>query len=356
MKRSVMMGLEHCDGIHMSLILTLMLMVAGCSMGDGEGALSMTLAGGDSDSQVVSPNHDAAIPNVDEPSELDPEDAGGANGSDVSVGSEDAAILPTDEDETLCLVECDDRECGSNGCGGSCGECGDGLSCSVDGSCEAPAPDCTPQCFRNTCGGDGCGGTCGQCGDGASCVTYQRHSSTSSFKLCEADAYDQNESSLACPPELSEMGNEIGDIVPEVALLECGTDFPINHLGMCSNTLSIAYQINVDCGPCIGYVNSVLGPLQEEFGSRGVQFYVVYDEPDECDTGRYFRDGAEEIKYVFAPLRFAYAYLFGTGGRASTLILSSGNQIEYYGKGDGTDPNGPSSDMLREYIEAAINP
>lgn len=262
-----------------------------------------------------------------------------------------------DEDEPpLCLIECDDRECGDNGCGGLCGMCGQGEACSGAGLCEAPTPDCTPQCFRNTCGDDGCGGQCGQCIEGASCTAYESHRNTSRFTLCEADEYELNNALEVCPPSSEDMGSEVGDVVPEIALLECGSFFPVNHRGMCGHSVSITYQINVNCGPCIGYVNSVLGPLQNEFGSDGVQFYVVYTGADECDTSRYFRDGAEHIKFVFPPMRHAYSHLFGTGGRASTLILGEGNRIEYYGKGDGTNPNGPSSDMLRGHIEAALNP
>ena len=262
---------------------------------------------------------------------------------------------PQEDEGTLCLVECDGRVCGDNGCGGVCGVCDDGLSCSGAGQCEPPALDCTPQCFRNTCGDDGCGGQCGDCVDGSACAVYQNHSNPSSFKLCEADSYTLNDLSPSCPPDVSDMGTDVGDVVPEVALLECDTDYPVNHLGMCGHTLSIVYQINVNCGPCIGYVNSVLGPLQAEFSADGVQFYVVYTQAQECETQRYFRDGAEQISYVYQPIRHLYSHLFGTGGRASTLILSDGNRIEYYGKGDGTDPNGPSSEMLRGYIEAALS-
>lgn len=59
-----------------------------------------------------------------------------------------------------CGGTCFDRECGSNGCGGSCGSCGDDEVC-VDGFCgEAP---CEPSCDGRNCGTDGCGGSCGDC-------------------------------------------------------------------------------------------------------------------------------------------------------------------------------------------------
>ena len=57
-------------------------------------------------------------------------------------------------------------ECGDDGCGGSCGECGEGEDC-VSGLCIG---DCLPDCSQGKeCGSDGCGGTCGECADGEAC-------------------------------------------------------------------------------------------------------------------------------------------------------------------------------------------
>jgi agmatine/peptidylarginine deiminase len=60
---------------------------------------------------------------------------------------------------------CGNRECGHNGAGFSCGECGDGENC-VDGFCES---GCTPDCDGKVCGDDGCGGSCGECEAGFTC-------------------------------------------------------------------------------------------------------------------------------------------------------------------------------------------
>jgi hypothetical protein len=64
-----------------------------------------------------------------------------------------------------CLPDCHNKECGSNGCGGSCGFCAQGNDC-VDGLCFV----CEPDCANKECGGDGCGGSCGTCQDGAKCM------------------------------------------------------------------------------------------------------------------------------------------------------------------------------------------
>ncbi len=68
----------------------------------------------------------------------------------------------TDEGPTgpWCTPACEGRLCGMDGCGGICGECGTGKTCSNDGQCVTK---CVPQCQDKTCGDNGCGGTCGTC-------------------------------------------------------------------------------------------------------------------------------------------------------------------------------------------------
>jgi hypothetical protein len=96
---------------------------------------------------------------------------------------------------------CTGKQCGSDGCGGTCGPCGPGASC-LDGRCKGdvfcgngacepgetcsncPADCgcaagqtctvsgscCTPQCSGKDCGSDGCGGACpSTCGADLSC-------------------------------------------------------------------------------------------------------------------------------------------------------------------------------------------
>ena len=63
-----------------------------------------------------------------------------------------------------CTPSCSGRECGDNGCGGSCGSCSPPLSCTSAGLCA-----CQPQCSGKQCGPDGCGGSCGNCPGGAQC-------------------------------------------------------------------------------------------------------------------------------------------------------------------------------------------
>jgi hypothetical protein len=65
-----------------------------------------------------------------------------------------------------CLPSCNLKQCGNDGCGGSCGNCGAGLLCNPNNQCVAP---CVPACSGKQCGGDTCGGSCGTCGAGETC-------------------------------------------------------------------------------------------------------------------------------------------------------------------------------------------
>jgi len=72
-----------------------------------------------------------------------------------------------DRNSAVWLPACGDRQCGDDGCGGSCGSCPDYHRC-VDGHCQ-----CFPDCRGSTScalGADGCGGSCQDCVAGHVCV------------------------------------------------------------------------------------------------------------------------------------------------------------------------------------------
>ena len=63
-----------------------------------------------------------------------------------------------------CEPDCEGKECGDDGCDGSCGECElKGWICLSDGTC------CERACGNMACGDDGCGGSCVECPEGLSC-------------------------------------------------------------------------------------------------------------------------------------------------------------------------------------------
>lgn len=56
----------------------------------------------------------------------------------------------------VCWSECEAKNCGDDGCGGSCGQCQAGWQCGDDQQCSNP-------CDGKECGDDGYGGSCGKC-------------------------------------------------------------------------------------------------------------------------------------------------------------------------------------------------
>jgi hypothetical protein len=75
----------------------------------------------------------------------------------------DAELMVAGDEVVGCQPQCEDKDCGPDGCGGNCGECG-GLQVCWDGIC------CSPDCDDFDCGPDGCGGSCGYCSDPAVCL------------------------------------------------------------------------------------------------------------------------------------------------------------------------------------------
>jgi len=66
----------------------------------------------------------------------------------------------------VCPTQCTDKQCGDDGCGGTCGMCKVGEACTKAFKCEV----CTPSCTGKICGDDGCGGKCGAgCASGETC-------------------------------------------------------------------------------------------------------------------------------------------------------------------------------------------
>ena len=98
----------------------------------------------------------------------------------------------------ICTRDCAGKECGNDGCGGSCGICLPGVQCRADGTCE---DDCVPDCWGKECGTDGCGATCGACPPGISCLVGG---------LCE-------------------------ECVPDCWAKECGPDACGGDCGFCAN-------------------------------------------------------------------------------------------------------------------------
>ncbi len=102
----------------------------------------------------------------------------------------------------VCVPQCAGKQCGDNGCGGQCGICKPGYECE-NGQCIYI---CKPQCEGKQCGPDGCGGQCGYCKEGFQC---------SDFGICVPLAIcgdgicepEEGEGCTTCPKDCGECSN-----------------------------------------------------------------------------------------------------------------------------------------------------
>ena len=143
----------------------------------------------------------------------------------------------TDIPEVSCVTNCVGKQCGDDGCGGSCGTCSNGAICnSFMGQCIG---GCVPDCQWKECGDNGCGGSCGSCLPGSVCNT----------KLFKCDAN--------CQPDCA--GKQCGDDGCEGSCGTCPAD-TICEAGQCTGGQSCkdggknGTETDVDCGgacpPC----------------------------------------------------------------------------------------------------------
>ena len=119
-----------------------------------------------------------------------------------------------------CIPSCQGKECGPNGCGGLCGICPDNLVCSAAGKCI-----CLRQCQGKECGPDGCGGSCGKCPEGYNCV----------YGKCEPVCVP-NCANKQCGPD--GCGGSCG---------ECPAGYECSFDGMCVPISGLSCWEGIDC-------------------------------------------------------------------------------------------------------------
>jgi hypothetical protein len=126
----------------------------------------------------------------------------------------------------VCLPDCGKKECGADGCGGSCGECEEGFACDPNGKCL-----CQPDCEGKECGPNGCGAQCGVC--------------AGRKPIC-------NEEQLCVPEPPGPCGNgQCEGELDETCFscpLDCGECPPCGD-GTCEELESCEF-CPADCGPC----------------------------------------------------------------------------------------------------------
>ena len=121
-------------------------------------------------------------------------------GGDATYPVDPSASEPYLCPSNLCVPQCNAKNCGPDGCGGTCGACASGDVCAPGGNCYTP---CQPQCDGVHCGGgsyDGCGGACG-CASGQACkpgIAKDQYGDNYNIGTCVAPCEGQAPVGVGC--------------------------------------------------------------------------------------------------------------------------------------------------------------
>lgn len=139
----------------------------------------------------------------------------------------------------VCVPDCTGKQCGLDGCGGQCG------GCSGNTICQGTTCVCAPSCNGKQCGSDGCGGNCGSCPGNTICQgTLCMCQPSCSGKICGSDGC--NGSCGNCSGGKACDGGKCV-CVPQCNGKDCGSDGCGGQCGSCQG-----YQ-SCQSGSCIGW-------------------------------------------------------------------------------------------------------
>ncbi|MEM6732800.1 MAG: hypothetical protein AAF658_14675, partial [Myxococcota bacterium] len=180
----------------------------------------------------------------------------------------DFGFTQSDDDATECITvtcipDCDAKQCGDDGCGGTCGACGIDEFCSLEQLCQTVGDSCPEQadCSGRACGPDPvCGTSCGTCDDEANAVcTLSAQCGCEPFDSCSAALAAAN---VECGVVPDGCGGSIdcGGVcaAPESCggagvVNACGDGNPLDACFTCDGACG-AVDDNcgnvLDCGPC----------------------------------------------------------------------------------------------------------
>ncbi len=165
-----------------------------------------------------------------------------------------------------CTPSCTGKECGDDGCGGSCGSCtsvpadyclnsttlrdysGTGTCSSfkctypyTDKTCQYGCANgkcnttCTPSCTGKECGDDGCGGSCGGCSNPPAdyCLNSTTLRDYTGFSSCVNNKCDYKYKDTTCTSGCA--NGKCLNCVPDCTNKQCGDDGCGGSCGSCNN-------------------------------------------------------------------------------------------------------------------------
>ncbi len=127
---------------------------------------------------------------------------------------------------------------------------------------DAALEACVAECGPRTCGDDGCGGSCGTCASGESCEDGG----------CVAPMDE------TCPP-VEPYGTDVGDIAPDVTLLDCdGVEHSLHDL--CDAPVSWVFEYAEWCPVCRDFAPTAQ-MLYDRHEPDGLRAFVVISAADD---------------------------------------------------------------------------
>ena len=163
------------------------------------------------------------------------------------------------EVEVVCVADCAGKECGPDGCGGSCGICAPGYSCAQGDDGGHCVVSCLEWCEGKECGvagpHDEC--PCGECDEpGQQCMDVICNPG----KKCEEvpnNGYPCDDGNPCTDPDECDDGECVGELLAMVELVEkecpCETDDdcqPLEDGDLCNGTLHCAKSAGEPAGIC----------------------------------------------------------------------------------------------------------
>ena len=197
----------------------------------------------------------------------------GCGGSCGTCGAQFTCNASSQCEPVICTPSCSGKYCGPNGCGGTCGECAATEACSATGQCEPTV--CDPTCAGRQCGSDGCGGSCGLCNPDSQCLAGLCVCNLPcGGSCCAAGAICYN--STCCTPMCTDM--ECGDNGCGGSCGTCTGDNVCNDDGICEAPPCEPScgddecgddGCGGSCGACADYSVCVSGQCLCEFNCAG---------------------------------------------------------------------------------------
>lgn len=174
-------------------------------------------------------------------------------------------VCSVDATCAACAPNCTGKQCGGDGCGGSCGACtGSTTAVCALGQCVEPCSPKPLKCQTATCGDDGCGGSCGTCAQGSTCTFGEcvKPAGADDPTSCTGHCGSTAPAGCYCTPSCKATGFCCPDFAatceckPNCADKTCGSDGCGGSCGTCGSDkpyCNASFQCDATCKPaCAG--------------------------------------------------------------------------------------------------------